>query len=829
MGSERDLLADAVWECAATAPGEAAGPDQLDLLRLSWLPATVPGTAAGALAAAGRPEPNADELDGKDWWFRTAVDAEGPTRTQEWFLELDGLATVADVWLDRRLVHHSETMFAGARVPVEGRAGVVEVHIRCAALRPLLAARRPRPRWKTGSVGDQHLRWFRTTLLGRQRGWTVTPAPVGPWRAVRLVPRAGFEPSVRRVVATCTRDGRDSTAGTVSVELTGIGDPGEAPLVEVGQVVVPLSVDRDGERVVLSATVDVGPVDRWWPHTHGDQPLYPVVATVGDGRLALGSVGFRTVELDDREGGFTLSVNGTPLFARGACWYPTDPVTFAASEAEVTATLEEARRAGMNMVRVPGGTVYPDEHFYASCDRLGILVWQDAMLAFVDPPDDEESTEVLASELRAALDTASAHPSLAVVCGGQELEEQPAMFGLARSAWTTPLLTDVFAKIAAEHAPGCPYLPSSPTGGDPPFRVDTGVSHYAGVGVFARPLDDLRRAAPRFVSEGLAFAVPPEASVVDRRCGGARLAGHDPGWKRAVHHDTGGSWDLEDVRDHYVTELFGVDARLERRRDPERALDLGRAVACEVVSAALSEWRRPGSSCAGLLVVALRDLRMGAGWGLLDADGGRKAPWYAFARAASPVAVLATDEGLNGLHLHLVNDTAEAVTGTLVVSLATDRHVVEEARRPVELPPRGASVVVADELFDGFRDLTYAYRFGPRAYELISIAVVDPDGATVAATTYLPGGPSRPLEADVGLQIELDPVDGTVWSLSISTRRFAQFVCIDLPDHLPADSWFHLPPGATRVVGLTPRHAGAPTPRGQVRALNSRATVGVTT
>jgi len=30
---------------------------------------------------------------------------------------------------------------------------------------------------------------------------------------------------------------------------------------------------------------------------------------------------------------------------------------------------------------------------------------------------------------------------------------------------------------------------------------------------------------------------------------------HDPAWKRAIHHDTGGSWDLEDVRDQRLIEL----------------------------------------------------------------------------------------------------------------------------------------------------------------------------------------------------------------------------------------------------------------------------------
>ncbi len=187
------------------------------------------------------------------------------------------------------------------------------------------------------------------------------------------------------------------------------------------------------------------------------------------------------------------------------------------------------------------------------------------------------------------------------------------MLGLDRERWETPLLTKVLAELAAGLAPGVPYLTSSPTGGPLPFQPDQGVSHYTGVGVFTRDLGDLRRAAPRFVSEGIALSMPPEASTVDRYCGGARRAGHDPSWKQAIHHDTGGSWDLEDVRDHYVQRFFEVDPALLRRTDPERALDLGRAAVAHVVGEAMTEWRRPGSPCSGFVLVGFRDLRMGAG------------------------------------------------------------------------------------------------------------------------------------------------------------------------------------------------------------------------
>jgi beta-mannosidase len=315
--------------------------------------------------------------------------------------------------------------------------------------------------------------------------------------------------------------------------------------------------------------------------------------------------------------------------------------------------------------------------------------------------------------------------------------------------------------------------------------------------------------------------VPPERASIDEEFGGDLTAHHESEWKRAVHRDAGSWFDLEDVRDHYATALFGVDMAVLWRSDPEHALDLGRAVVTEIMGTALAEWRRTSSPCAGFLAVGLRDLRPGPGWGVVDSFGRPKAPWYALARASAPVAVLATDEGINGLSFHLVNDTATPVEGTLVVGLHTDAHSVEQASCEVVVPARGGCQVHADALFDGFRDLTYAYCFGPRSYELVTADLVDATGRVLADAGYLPGGPARATDPDVGLQTVTEAADSGSWRLHVSTRRFAQYIQVDVPGFVADDSWFHLPPGGHRTTVLRPCPGGPEAPRGWVRALNS--------
>jgi len=764
-----DLLAYAAWEC------RPAGDED-------WLPAIVPGTAAAALRAAGRwAVPDDRDFDAEEWWFRCRF----PGRPGAWTLELDGLATFAEVRINGELLLTSESMFQPHRLGVSELADDNELELRFLPLTPVVARKHPRPRWRTRLVSQQHLRWYRTTFLGRMPGWAALAAPVGPWRPVRLTQdRADVH-----LRAIC--DGEDGI-----VEVTG---PGE--IVDVGGVRVAL---RDGHAVVR-----VPDVERWWPHTHGAPRRYAVSI---DG-VDVGRVGFRTVDVDRTDGAFTIVVNDLPVFCRGACWVPPDVVSLNAPE-ETRRTLALARDAGLNMVRVLGTTVWEDDAFWDTCDELGVLVWQDCMFANVDPPDDDAWSSTVESELTARLGAISGRPSLAVVCGGSEVEQQAAMVGLPAARRAMPLFDTHLPKLLETLGVDVPYVPSSPSGGDLPFRVDEGVAHYYGVGAYLRPLDDARRAGVRFASECLAFAVPPERDGVEEHFGTAAVAGHHPAWKRAVPRDSGASWDFEDVRDHYVKELFGVDPTSVRYADPERYLDLGRAAVVEVVEAVVSEWRRPGSPCAGALVLLLRDLWFGAGWGLVDAGGAPKAPWWALRRVSQPVGLLATDEGLNGLRLHAVNDTACEVSSTLTVEVF-DEHgqSIERGSVPVVVPARGGVEVSAEAVLDGFRDLTYAYRFGPRRHDVVVATLGD------ATVVHLVGGAARPVLPSIGLRASLGE-DGEGWYVDVGTDDFAQRVVVEAAGFVASDSWFHLPPGVTRRVRLR----GDGTPSGDVRALNGRAT-----
>jgi beta-mannosidase len=789
-------------------------------------------------------------FDAEDWWYRVRFAPPPCAPNEELVLGFDGLATVADVWLNGVPLLSSDNMFVAhervldAVLPAEN-----ELIIRFRALDRLLEAKRPRPKWRAPMVENQQLRWFRTTLLGRTPGWSPPAAAVGPWRPVWLESRVRV-----RVSDLNLHTSIDGTTGWLEVGCS------VTPIV-AGEVITAaaLIITRPGEhdrstplRSSLgnnsySGRLEIPDVSLWWPHTHGEPCLYGARLAIecGDSdtpiEVDLGCIGFRTIALDTCNGDFSLQVNGVPIFCRGACWTPPDPVSLAATVADpagleapsnaLRETLEQVRAAGMNMLRVGGTMVYESDEFLDLCDANGILLWQDFMFANMNYPEaDAAFTASVRDEARQQLARLAGRPCLAVLCGNSEGEQQAAMWGAPRESWSAPLFHETLAQLARETRSDVPYWPSSAHSGSFPHQGNTGTTSYYGVGAYLRPLEDARRAEVRFASECLAFANIPEDRTLAKMPGGLATRCHHPAWKSRTPRDLGAGWDFDDVRDHYLTQLFGVTPLEVRYADHERYLALSRVVSGEVMAATLSEWRRKRSTCRGALIWFWRDLWCGAGWGVVDALGAPKAAYYYVRRACQPIALSISDEGGNGLYVHAVNEHAEPVTATLELKLYRNGETnVGSASQALTLEPRANVEIAAAALFEGFLDLSYAYRFGPPPHDLVVGTLTDNGNTPVAQAFHFVTGLPASRESDIGLTATATPrTNGatadspSAFTVTITTRRFAQSVWIEADGFIAEDAYFHLAPGGTKTILLRrlPNDPAKPL-RGRVHALNT--------
>lgn len=824
-GAGTDGLELARFEVVTTPAGKYTTPDEVDFTAASI--ATAPATVGAMLASARTLDLEAPPaLDAHDHWFRSVLPGDLPTGPHD--LIFEGLATLADVWLDGEHILHSENMFVRHELPLAQpvRKGA-ELVLCFRSLSAELAKRRPRPRWRTRIVDAQQLRWLRTSLIGRTPGFCPNVPVVGAYRPVYLRERPRLRLHDARLVATLSgAGGRVEVRGILKAD----GPANQETLSEAEIVVAGaaghgrahVSLERRDDSLHFSGCVELPEVSKWWPHTHGASPRSLVSLELAEGRaIELGVVGFRTLEVDrDLDGqGFGLRINGVSVFARGACWTTDDLLTLSSGNAR--RTLELVRDAGMNMLRVSGITAYESPAFYDLCDELGILIFQDFMFANMDYPSDQERfAEEVEREVRGVLSEIGARPCLAVLCGGSEVEQQVAMLGLAPALQKSPLFYELLPRLCEELAPAVPYVPSSPSGGELPFSVREGISHYYGVGAYLRPLEDARRAKVRFAAECLAFANVPCRETIESFMGDFEMPFHHPRWKQRVPRDRGVGWDFEDVRDHYLATLFQVAPASLRYSDPERYLLLAQAVVGEVMLATFDEFRSQSSSCRGALVFWLKDFWCGAGWGVIDARGVPKSAYYYLKRCLGPVSLALTDEGLDGVMLHASQEHANAMDVEIHVRLfRAGEVVVAEGQRSFTLAPRSTQAVSVDSVLGRFADSAYAYRFGPPAHDLV-VAELRSQGEVLARAFHLPQGRALRCELDLGLSAEFEVRAGHA-GVRVGTKRFAQAVHLDVPGYVAKDNWFHLEPAGQRWIELTPLAGVQAQARGEVGALNA--------
>jgi beta-mannosidase len=483
----------------------------------------------------------------------------------------------------------------------------------------------------------------------------------------------------------------------------------------------------------------------------------------------------------------------------------------------------------MNMLRIPGTAAYESATFHDLCDELGILVWQDFMFANLDYPEaDPVFLEAVEREVRQVLDELGGRPSLAVLCGSSEVAQQVAMLGLDPQLANGALFGELLPALVRDAALDAVYVPSAPWGGALPFRPDRGVANYYGVGGYRRPIEDVRRADVRFAAECLALANVPDQAALEELTGETAgvVAVHDPRWKAGVPRDRGSGWDFDDVRDHYLSALFEVDPSELRRIDHERYLELSRAVSGEVMSEVFGEWRRAASDCGGGLILWLRDLRPGAGWGVLDHRGEPKVPYHHLRRLLAPTAVWSTDEGLGGIAIHVANDGPERLRARLRVALYRDREVrVEETTCELELPAHGGCERDVEELLGRFVDVSWAYRFGPPAQDVVvaSLERDTKDGVELLSQCFrLPAGRmlARESPSRLGLEMELTQSRDGAAELSVRARRFLYGVRVEFPGFCADDDAFSVEPGGERRVALTAIAGHSPGAGGAITALN---------
>jgi len=113
-------LAGSTWECRWNEPDVGMDVAELPGRHVMGPSGGVrdPGVSLRELAQWSWGDDDQGVLNGSEW-CRCRFDAPESSREEPWRLELDGLATVADLWVNGDLVLHSENMWVAHRIEVD--------------------------------------------------------------------------------------------------------------------------------------------------------------------------------------------------------------------------------------------------------------------------------------------------------------------------------------------------------------------------------------------------------------------------------------------------------------------------------------------------------------------------------------------------------------------------------------------------------------------------------------------------------------------------------------------------------------------------------------
>ncbi|WMS86182.1 glycoside hydrolase family 2 TIM barrel-domain containing protein [Pleionea litopenaei] len=737
-------------------------------------------------------------IDAFDWWFTTNVSSN--TNHDIHLLKMNKLASVSEVWIDYNRILVSNNAFLNHLLPFSMVNDVCKISLCFRGLSTLLNQKMPRPRWKTKLVEQQQLRWLRTPLFGRIKSWTPPSVRMGLLGSIELIEELDI---VDYQIATELK----GSIGIVKFKAElATKNPHIDAKFTVGNLATDCKVISDKNTVSIIAELEVSEPKLWWPHTHGEATFYQSKVVVSnkitDKEIKLPNVSFRRVEIIQDNKNFEFLINDVPIFCRGACWTTNDILLGSEDEESLRKQLQLLRQSNANMVRIIGTTEYQSERFYQLCDELGILVWQDFMFANMDyPTDDENFLASITREAEQQLQRLSKYSSVVIYCGNSEVQQQVRMLGFDETFANNNWFDEVLPQLVKEHHSQAEYIPSTPFGGAMPFHLDEGVSHYYGIGAYQRPITECRNHNVKFAAETLGFSHIPCSSTLQEIFGGDLPVVHDPRWKNGTPRDSGTGWDFDDIRDFYFEALTGLSVNDLRYADHQRYLQISELISGEVITQVYNEWRSQANSNQGGLVWFFQDLKLGAGWGLIDANSQPKAAYFAAKRAWQSPRVLITDEQFKGLNAEVINESHNSLNGVLKIKVV-DNHdqIIVDKELLLSIESNSRKVVNLDEVIGHFYDLSYVYRFGPLNHKVVHCAFVNND-ELISESFYYPSNlPLSTTEADIDIVAEYDKAQQL--TVTITSSKFIYGAKIEIKGFDPQDNYFNLMPDQAKTIRL---------------------------
>ncbi|XOV68188.1 MAG: hypothetical protein ACFHU9_03240 [Fluviicola sp.] len=419
----------------------------------------------------------------------------------------------------------------------------------------------------------------------------------------------------------------------------------------------------------------------WWPRGQGEQHLYRDKMFLGNEMSLVGSLdwvfGIKTSELiqeaDEWGTSYYFKINGRKIFAKGGDYIPQDIFPARVKDEDIEAMVETMAASHFNMVRVWGGGYYPDDIFFETCDRLGIMVWEDLMFACAMYPGDDAFVQNISEEFQYQVPRIAGHASVVQFNGNNEVEVAWGNWGFqikyglyGKSAKEIEaaydrVFKDVVPSVVKEYT-NIPYIHTSPLSNWGKMELyNHGSQHYWGVWHGNDPIQDFGKKIGRFNAE-YGFQSFPEYSTL------------------LTFSDTS-QWQLNsEVMKHHQKSYVGNDMIAKHAKKLYgNPADFGTFVyysqltQAMAVSMAVAGHRVDFPRCGGTLYWQINDCWPAPTWSSLDYFNNWKALQYRIRDDYQEVAVVEKYQNLENVDFYLVSGVADTFECSIKCDILSEK------------------------------------------------------------------------------------------------------------------------------------------------------------
>ena len=800
----------------------------------NWYPATVPGVVQLDLLNNEIIEDPFFRLneraiqwvDKEDWEYKTTLNVSAELFNKN-NIELDfkGLDTYADVYLNDSCLLKADNMFREWKIDVKGVIKQGENELRVYLHSPIKmdipkfdALNYPveagNDQSENGGVFNKKVSVF-ARKAGYHYGWDWGPRIVtsGIWRPVYL----NAWDNVRIDNIHYIQEKVTTQKATIKVRTQVIADT---------DMSATLTIKADGIKTqwkkvaqlkkgtnLIETDLIINNPKLWWTNGLGEAHLYPFTATIEtNGNIAdsqTDNIGIRSLkvihEKDAQGHTFHFELNGVKVFAKGANYIPQDNFLPRVTDEKYEQTILDAVNVNMNMLRIWGGGIYENKIFYDLCDKYGILVWQDFMFACSIYPMTPELLENIRQEAIDNVVRLRNHPSIAIWCGNNENQTAWFNWGWKRRYERLGVADeirkdykDVFHGVLPEvvsiYDPTAFYWPSSPYGGDPDAKVESGQTlwnpdgdaHYWGVwqGKDISTYNDIRA---RFFSE-YGFQSFPEYQSVLKYAPEER--DHDIYSDVMMAHQRGGHNANARIESYLLSEY-------RKPKDFPNFLYMGQLLQGDAIKTAIEAHRRDMPYSMGSLFWQHNDCWPVASWASRDYYGRWKAQHYFSKKAFNDILVspFAKDDILN---IYVISDRLKATKGLLEIRVMDfNGNIVFEKKKQVSLPANTSKIQYTEQLT--------TILAGKNDNEVfINARFIENGKKEISSNNYFLTR-FKNIDFPKAVITTKTVANGNGFDVTVKSNKFARgiFLSIEGIDNFFSDNYFDLLPNETVTIHVT--------------------------